>query len=59
MYFLILIKSACEEGDLIQWCLEAHESELTVETILTEEIKFKKVIKQLIKVTAVILLLFN
>ena len=47
------IKSACEESELIQWCLEVHEDELTIETIPAEEMKFKKVIKQLIKVIIV------
>ncbi|CAG8525168.1 3310_t:CDS:10 [Funneliformis mosseae] len=43
------VKGSCEEGELIQWCMEEHESELTVESFSTKETKFKKVVKQLIK----------
>ena len=51
------IKSACNENELIQWYLEKHEDKWTSETILTEEIKFKKVVKQLIKVMIIVTLL--
>jgi hypothetical protein len=44
-----LIKSACGEDELIQWYLEEYENDFVSKESI-EETKFKKVMKQLIKV---------